>query len=82
MNTELTKSYRGVSCLRCREPIPVSAKVVSLQAELEDKETNLHRSFIARCRVCQHESIYAITEIQIYDGEPRKRSLKARTASA
>ena len=82
MIKELTKTYRGVSCFRCREPIPVSAMVVSLQDEVEFKKTGAQRAFIARCKLCEHESTYAIIDIQVYDGEPRKRTLKARTAGA
>jgi hypothetical protein len=82
MIAELMKGYRGVLCVRCHEPIPVSAKVVSLQDELEYKETNVLCAFAVRCRMCESESIYYLTDVEIFDGEPRQRRSKVRAASA
>jgi hypothetical protein len=78
MIAELAKEYRGVLRRRCNAPVPVSSKVVSLQDELEFVETSGQRAFIARCRLCECESVYATSDIQMFDGEPRKRGSRAR----
>jgi len=83
MIAQFTKGYRGVSCLRCGEPIAVSAKVVSLQDEIESKETNVPHTFVVRCKLCEYEDVYLISAVKNFDGEPRKRIRQgARAAGA
>ena len=77
MIVEAIKEYRAVPCRRCNEPIPVSSKVVRLQ-----DQSDAPGGFVARCRVCEHESVYAIRDVQKFDGEPRKRISRGRAARA
>ena len=76
------KGYRGVFCRRCNEPIPVSPKAGSHHDEFEYNETDAPGGFVARCRVCEHESVYSIRDLKNFEGEPRKRKAKSRKAGA
>jgi hypothetical protein len=82
MIAERANKYRAVLCCRCTAPIPVSARVASLQDELEFIEADVPGGFVARCRVCEHESVYAIRNVQTFHGGPRKRISRARAAGA
>lgn len=80
MIAEIAKDYRGVLCRRCREPIPISVKVASLHDEIEASEPSAPHAFVARCRMCDGESVYAMGEIQVIEGTPPARRLRARAA--
>jgi hypothetical protein len=76
---EFKKShFRGVSCSRCRARIPVSAKVARLQEELNLENTNAARTFALRCRSCEEEGVYAVANIQDFEGEPEPRRRQAQ----
>lgn len=81
MIAELIRSYCGVCCRWCREPIPVSERVVILQDAVRS-EANLPHTFVARCKLCEYESIYTISDLQRFEGEPRKRASRAKAAGA
>jgi hypothetical protein len=82
MIAELMKSYRGVVCVWCREPIAVSARVARLLDGFESEQTNPPHAFIARCKLCEQENIYSIADVRTFDGEPRRKSPKARAAGS
>lgn len=82
MIAELIKSYRGVYCIRCREPISVSARVARMKDESTQTVIDGPYKFVARCRLCRHEAIYAVGDVRTFDGEPRKLTSKARAAGA
>jgi hypothetical protein len=70
--------YRGVACLRCRSPIPVTSKVSALYDEIQETESDMSGepkpfSFTLRCRVCGEESVYTTSEIEEFEGAPKTR---------
>ena len=71
---ELMQSYPGVLCIRCRQPIAVSAKVARRKIELESEATDGPRAFITRCKQCEGEGVYAFSEIRTFEGAPRIRT--------
>jgi hypothetical protein len=72
MTQDLTQSYRGVLCASCRQPIPVPAIVVTMEAEAHEEERHV-RVFNVRCRACEKELPYRSTDIVEYQGAPRTR---------
>jgi hypothetical protein len=78
MIAELTKSYRGVLCTRCGEPIAVPAKIVSLQDEQQYRETDVPHGFSLRCKLCESEGVYAMKDVQRFEGEPRWQNSRTR----
>jgi hypothetical protein len=73
---EVKGHYRGILCLFCRQPIPLSAKMASLEAVEQDTqpdaaEERLSRVITVRCRACQKEAPYRVSEFADFEGTPR-----------
>jgi hypothetical protein len=81
-----TQSYRGVVCLHCGQPIPISPLVASIEADLHAKETTPRRHqkcqvFNLRCATCGKEKPYKIGEILEFEGTPVTATARAMLAS-
>jgi hypothetical protein len=80
MTEEATaKSYRGVLCGYCRQPIPLPGiveKIAGAEAESASQETGV-RSFHLRCRACEREKTYRIGDIAEFEGSPKPRSSRS-----
>jgi len=70
------QSYRGVRCLSCRQPIPLpsflietDSRIRGLSAHQADEHST--RVFSLRCRACEREKPYRVTDIMDFEGEPR-----------
>ncbi len=79
--------YRGVRCRCCEQPIPLPAIVVRLEEESQgalgaQMLDDGGRVFTLRCRACEKEHPYSAAEIVDFEGKPRPRVSRAKTASA
>jgi hypothetical protein len=73
-----SKHFRGVVCVRCRQPIPVPSVVgrkgtsTANVGQNSPQEMN-SRVFTLRCRACQSEHPYTTTQIVDCDDGPGPR---------
>jgi hypothetical protein len=80
------KTYRGVICLHCKQPIPIPSLVARIEAELPAYESTPERNqkcqvFHLRCAACGKEKPYKISEIVEFEGEPVSGTPHADPAS-
>jgi hypothetical protein len=78
MIAEAKQQYRGVICIHCGQPIPLSPS-----AELKRTKFKEHGpidmgdfsvfSITLRCRACHGEGVYTHSDVIDLDGTPRKR---------
>ena len=86
MNQELqTQHYSAVLCRSCRQPIPLPAIVVSMASRSQHQESgpqdDTGRVFTLRCRTCDKEKPYRVTDIVEFEGAPKPRLVRARRKS-
>ena len=79
--------YLGVLCFRCKERIPVPKRTAVVYEGLKRGETSDGKqegsySFTLRCKACDEESVYAVEEIGEFEGTPRVRTQKSKSARA
>jgi hypothetical protein len=81
MTQETTlQHYRGVLCGYCRQPIPVPGIVEKIVNDESERGEKRGGTFNLRCRACEREKPYRMSEIVEVEGTPRPRSLRARHA--
>jgi hypothetical protein len=85
MVAEVGMKYRGVICLYCQRPIPLSARVASVDAKLRKGETTSladevgPRAFSMRCRSCHREGLYYATQFIECEGTPPTREFSSKS---
>jgi hypothetical protein len=84
MIAALSKTYRGVSCVTCAEPIAISSTLdAALQDDVETwSDAASRRTFIARCSMCDNESRYSIADVRTFEGQLPKREWRRRHPKA
>lgn len=86
MNQELkSQHYSAVLCRSCRQPIPLPGIVVGMASRSQDQESGSQgdpgRVFTLRCRTCDKEKPYGVTDIVEFEGAPKPRVTRARKKS-
>lgn len=72
------RRYRGVLCSGCGTPIQISSKASALRDELGSASADSTPfSFTLRCKVCCEENVYTVSDIQEFEGEPKRQTRHA-----
>src|SRR5690242_9212628 len=82
---QVQQSYRGVVCLHCKNPIPISPLVASIEAERPQATVGGHQKcqvFHLRCAACGKEKPYKIDEIRQFDGAPASEPIYSQPRSS
>jgi hypothetical protein len=77
------RHYRGVLCLFCRQPIPLSTKLANLEDANQDigpdsAQERLSRVISVRCGDCQKEAPYRVSEFADFEGTPKQKGSRNR----
>jgi len=93
MLVEAKQHYRGVLCLHCHQPIPLSSSTTLNGTGFGEQQTSgsneltvrslsvrsfTERSFTLRCRACEGEGLYTNLDVIACDGIPRTRISRTR----
>jgi hypothetical protein len=88
MTVETKQQYRGVLCLHCHQPIPLSSFAASNECGFKQQKASASdestvrsftvSSFTLCCRVCEGEGLYTALNVIDCSGTPRMRSSKVR----
>lgn len=71
MIAEANKFYRGVICMHCHQPTPLTAAADKKAKQATDEFEIL--SIPLRCMLCHREGVYAPKDVRKFEGNPPKR---------
>jgi hypothetical protein len=83
MISKAEEHYRGVHCIHCREPIPLSPSAERKEKQFQDHGPSGIDEFdvpsaTLRCRACHGEGVYKHSDVIEIEGSPRKRGSRAQ----
>jgi hypothetical protein len=87
MRDELkSQKYAGVFCHSCRQPIPVPQRMIDKARLMEIDDQLGHHEVRAsilnlRCKACERENFYKISDVQDVPGTPLSFAARARSSS-
>jgi hypothetical protein len=78
MTAEAKESYRGVICMHCHQPTPLTEAAEHKEKTFQehghqDSDEFAIFSSLLRCRACHGEAVYSARDVREFDGNPRKR---------
>jgi hypothetical protein len=74
-----TPHYSAVLCRCCRQPIPLPAIALEMMARRSHDQSDPAGHVVnLRCRVCDKEMPYRVSEAAEFEGTPRPRVMPAR----
>jgi hypothetical protein len=86
MIAEAKESYRGVICIHCHQtPTPLTPAAEHKEKKFKEHGQQKSDEFSIfsnplRCRWCHAEAVYTSKDVREFDGAPRKRAVRRRTA--
>ena len=87
MIAEAKQSYRGVICMHCHQPTPLTASAESKEQKYKDGAQGAEDEFAIfssplRCRACGKEAVYTAKDVRDFEGSPRKRPRRHAASSS
>ena len=72
------EKYRGVVCVSCRQPVPLSSKAAERDAKFREQEPIdlVVPMFTLRCNTCERETLYVPWDVLDFVGAPKVRRVR------
>ena len=87
MIAEAKQSYRGVICIHCHQPTPLTPSPESKEQRHKDGGQVAEDEFAIfsnplRCRACGKEAVYTPKDVRDFEGTPPKRQRRRSATSS